>query len=843
MALLSSYVGPICVGTICIIILLCMCNSVHAQQIAPKGIKNDSAILSLPVFPSKDSIRLQPDSLLKKKILAQPKAFVKEVKNSKKQLSKLLHSSHGKGTDTLPSVKNRIQSNTSNVSKKISADSIKSKTDTVVKHLVASERNSFSTKIKSTKEAFLGIFALPKKKEADSTYSSNNYKSPHLLSKPLIGFGGGYITYNYNYRSSIDTPFAENNIGQHNITGSLQTVIAKALPFRINFWIRRSNSVLYQNITDIQVSFDAVGFRNQLVNNIQRRLIAFTPSANDSLLEKLTSLKSAELFNTHNWLMAPVNIQRIHESQELVQIDETHLESRPADSSERQKRELVVKAARAYILLFDSTRLKYDSLTGNVDSLKQMLTKQRRKLERYRQIVNGKFTDWASYSQWKDELNKNNPGGLAVPDRYKWLLGVRNFSVGKTPVNYSELTAKNISLTGINFEYNSWYYLAIAAGLIDYRFRDFQVGQAKPSRQYMYMLRAGLGKIQKNYFIVSFFQGQKQLYSLPTNSQISNTISITGVTAETKWQLTNHTYVIAEAGQSMSPDYRSTPPSQTGKFTFNGNTNKALSIKMYSVFPQLGARAEGMYKYTGANYQSFSSFQTNAAVKSWYVKWEQNFFKRKLRITGSLRSNEFTNPYIIQNYKSNTVFKSINAVFKARKWPVISIGYMPMSQLSVVGQQVVENRFQTLTASVNHFYKIGNRQAFTLFVFNKFYNTNTDSGFIYFNAANYYLTQNVVFKLFTAGLGISDSKSNQYNLTAAELSLRIPVLRKTILGIGVKINNLNQMETKIGGRFNIEMAVTKKDRITVNFEKGYLPGNGKTLVKNDMGNIQYSRYF
>jgi len=791
----------------------------------------------------KDTIPSIADTVMKKAV-SLPKTIGSDIKKQKDQFGSLFKNIHQKPADSIPANKKNAFNPVKVVTKQFIPDSIKSKTDSSLKHLMKSERNAYTGKINAAKEKLLGMFRSPKKKRSDSLILDKKFTEPeHLLSKPLVGFGGGYINYNYNYRSATDTPFAEQNIGQHNITGSVNTVIARALPFNINFWVRRSNSILYRDITDIQVSFDAAGFRNQLVNNLQRRLLAFTASIKDSLLEKLAGLRSMELVNTDNWLKSPFNIQRIHEYKELIQIDAAHPENRPADSAARQQFDLQIKAATAFVQGYDSARLQYDHLSHLTDSLKNQLALQRRNLAQYRQVLNGKFSGWSSYNDWRGNLNKHDPGGLEVPDKYKWLMGIRNFSLGKTPVNYSELTAKNMSLTGINFEYNSWYYLAVAAGVIDYRFRDFVVTKDKRSPQYLYMLRAGIGRIERNYFIVSFFKGQKQLYSVPVNSQQSNAINITGITAETKWQVNNHSYVIAEVGESVSPDYRSTPPVQNGKFSLNGNTNKALSVKFYTSFPQLGGRAEGMYKYTGANYQSFSSFQTNAAVKSWWLKWEQNFFKRKLRITGALRSNEFTNPYIVQNYKSNTIFKSINAVFRMRKWPIISVGYIPMSQLSVVGQQVMENRFQTLTASINHFYKIGNRQAFTMFVYNKFYNTNTDSGFIYFNASNFYLSQNIVFRFFTAGLGIADSKSNQYHLTAAEINLRIPLFQKTVLGMGMKINNLNKQETKTGWRFNIEMGITRKDRISLNYEKSYLPGTGKQLLNSDMGNIQYSRYF
>src|SRR5204862_302099 len=107
--------------------------------------------------------------------------------------------------------------------------------------------------------------------------------------------------------------------------------------------------------------------------------------------------------------------------------------------------------------------------------------------------------------------------------------------------------------------------------------------------------------------------------------------------------------------------YRNNPPQGSTKFNLSDRTNLAYAFKVSTWWPHTNSRLEGFYKYTGANFQSFSSFQTNAAMESWYVKAEQNFFTRKLRIVGSLRKNEFSNPFIVQQYTSNTVFKSLTA--------------------------------------------------------------------------------------------------------------------------------------------------------------------------------------
>jgi hypothetical protein len=805
---------------LCLLLLLCF--SVSAQADKKVMLTRDSSALQSSKFPGKDSIQRKSDSIIKNHLLP---------------ITAHLH-------DTMPSMKKLLKENITASTKLFQSPFTGHAADSAGKLFSNRAASALTAPVKKEKQSIMSLLGFFRKKRIDTLpnpASANNLFSGSVY--PLLRYGGGYINYNYNYRSLSDTPFAEQNIGQHNINGSMGVVLANKLPVNINFFIRRSNSLLFRDITDIQVSFDPAAFRNGLVENLQHRVKTMIPSISDSLMHALDAVKSVDLPKTSGWLSSAFNSQRVREYREMIQINEMHPENMPTDSVARMEKQSQLKEAALFIQLYDSTRLRYDSLLQMTSLLETQLNTQRRKLAGYRQTLNGRFSNWSSYGNWRTALNEYDPGGLQVPDKYKWLMGIRSLSVGKTPLNYSELTAKNIGLTGLNFEYNSWYYLALAAGTIDYRFRDFITGPRNRSHQYLVMLRAGLGHLEKNYFIVSFFKGQKQLSNLPGNNSFPNSITISGITAETKWQVNPHTYFIAEAGESIAPDFRSTPVSRTGKFTLNGKLNKALSIKLYSAFPKIGGRLEGLYKYTGANYQSFSSFQSNAAINTWYLKWEQGFFKRQLKITGSLRSNEFSNPYILQQYKSNTVFKSIAAVLRIRKWPMISFGYMPMSQLSIVGQQVVENRFQTLTASLNHFYRIGNRQAFTSFIFNRFYNTGADSGFIYFNASNMYLSQTVAFKLFTAGIGVSDSRSTQYHLTSGEITLQVPFLKKAVAGLSLKVNHLNGYETKTGGKCRFDFNITHRDRIGVDYEKAWLPGNGSHLINSDIGNVLYTRSF
>lgn len=51
-----------------------------------------------------------------------------------------------------------------------------------------------------------------------------------FLSKPAIQLGGGYVSYNWSFRSGNDSSFVENSLSQHLIAGSFNATIAQAIP-------------------------------------------------------------------------------------------------------------------------------------------------------------------------------------------------------------------------------------------------------------------------------------------------------------------------------------------------------------------------------------------------------------------------------------------------------------------------------------------------------------------------------------------------------------------------------------------------------------------------------------
>lgn len=669
-----------------------------------------------------------------------------------------------------------------------------------------------------------------------------DYKKPFknlFINKPLVRFTGGQVSYQFNYRSNIDTPYVEKDIAQHNTTGNLHFTVAGILPLRLTFWSRQSNSRVFRDITDVQLSYSGGDFRSQLQARLRNRLLAMAPGLRDSLTEKLYDLKKIELNDLKQQLESLFTPQALIEVNEVLKVPRLTWRPEKSEQENLQREDSLRKVANRFLDLYKNTKQRYHQLQLQVDSLKKVYAKSVARVQQFRSMANGRWDNQVSARQLKNTLNEYGVDSIEIPSRYRWLMGVRNFSVGRSTMNYSELTAKNISVNGINVEYNSWYYVAVSAGLIDYRFRDFVMNGVNKKPQYLYLVRLGIGRLERNYFIVSAYRGQKQLFAA---SRLSS-ITVHGYSAEARWQVNRNTWITGEVAKSIAPDYRNIPAQTNTKFKLSDHTNQAFAVRFYQYIPLTGTRLEGFYKKTGANFQSFSSFQTNAALESWFVKAEQSFLKRKLRVAAAVRKNEFSNPFLQQDYKSNTVFKSVTASFRSRKWPVVTVGYQPMSQLTVLDDVVYENRFQTLTSSIYHSYSIKKLRTASTVMVNKFYNNNSDTGFVYYNATNVYWMQNFFFTHFNANIGVSYTKNPGYTLSVMDESIQLNFSKLGTVGFGVKVNSLNNELVKVGSYVNANIRVYRQDMLYLSYERGYLPGFHRGLTRSEMATVQFVKSF
>jgi hypothetical protein len=371
------------------------------------------------------------------------------------------------------------------------------------------------------------------------------------------------------------------------------------------------------------------------------------------------------------------------------------------------------------------------------------------------------------------------------------------------------------------------------------------------SRQYLNVFRMGKGLKDGNSVILTYFVGRRQLYNAATSDSIATQVpssNLMGLTLEGNYHINEHILLSGEIAKSSTPFYAgdSTHKTSLGSqlFKMSDRSNEAWSLKLNAFFPTTETRIKAAYKHLAVNYQSFSIFTDGSAQSLWSANIDQLFFHRQLDIMLGANTNDFSNPFIGKEYKSTTVFKSIQATLRKPKWPVISLGYYPSSQITRLGDdQYMENLFYTLVGNVTHSYSIEHLLMNTALVYTQFYNRQSDSGFTYFNTRNLTLSQSFFLNKFTLQCNVSGATNQDYQLYSMEGRIHHSVSKWLTVGGGVKYNKQTVYDISQWGYSAEATLRTRLGQVQFSADKGFIPGMNKQLVPDNTGRLTYFKTF
>ncbi|MFT4017231.1 MAG: hypothetical protein QM668_09740 [Agriterribacter sp.] len=699
--------------------------------------------------------------------------------------------------------------------------------DTAWARLKSNAGKGFSKNISGIKELI--------NKPSDSTLK-NKWKdiTGNIFKRPasLITIGGGYVNYNYIFRSALDTPFVEQDLGQHMIMAALDVSIAD-IPVKVTYYGRRSNSTYLKDYNDFRVELNTPELgrlRKSKLRDQLNKVIGGIQSP--ALIEKLKNY-SSQINGLKGWLNDKAQLNSYLESKHNL----AYGEKLPDDIGNKQ---LVLNTSEQVVAVYELKQKLLRQYEQGYDSLKNIYTANSIKIQQYRQLVEGNINTERGTQLIEQRFREDSLLDKKTSKSLQHMYAIRTFAVGRTMPNMSNLTVKNLNVTGLDLEYNAGnLYLAATAGKINFRTRDFLYGKASGIPQHVYAASIGYGRKEGKHIILTGFTGKKQIIS----NAGANAMPLSGISIHAQWVLREYLRIAAEIAQSTSPVYIAEENKAGRKFNIKDNTNKAYNIQASGIIPRIKTRLDGYYQKTGINFQNFTNYRVNANASTWSIRAEQYIWKRQLRILASARKNDYSNPYVIQQYNSNAVFSSLSVTFRRRNYPSLTVGYMPASQYTIVNNEVVENKYQTLNATLSHGFRIGRMNASSILMYNKFYNRGSDSGFLYYNANYFYTANQFIFPSFMANVGYSRTANNQYALDVMDGGLTLTSFRKIQFGIGVKINQYNNNEVRAGGYGNLRINIKSLGDITCWYESGYLPGAVTGLKKNEWFTLGFTRYF
>lgn len=694
---------------------------------------------------------------------------------------------------------------------------------------------------------------------------SEPMKAPTLPARPPWIQIHGNVLYNVNYYSRIDTPYNENDIYQHTVQTYLDILIKGQYPFRVYLTNHFSNSPLFHNFSDFNLGYTNTAFNQNIKDRLRQQYLDSLPGAKQAdSLRNLLENDLHKLNGLHSWMNNPGLIQKLVEAREKAYFAQ-HAKTNPQDTSLASKNGVgllglqkpALKGAENDTARLDSV---YRARKQAADSLEAEVVRLEKKLAAVRQAASGNVNQNlqdlqraqtpAELDKVRDRLHLSDS---SLPKGYRTLMALRSVSIGRSMVNYSELSAKDISINGLQVEYNPSGYYAVATGFVDYRFRDFLIQQPNQPRQYMNVLRYGRGQKNGDNVILTWYQGRRQLYSSSAidtaNTQVPSS-NLMGLTLQGNYVVTRNIRLTAEIAKSSVPQYVTDSSKKGGGLAgqmlqMSDRSNEAYSVVANAVFPATDTRLKGSFKRLGENFQSFSVFTDGSALTAWSGGIEQLLFHKQLDVVGSVYTNDFSNPYVNQQYQSTTVFKSIQATWRRRNWPVLSLGYFPSSQLTKLGNgNYVENLFYTMVGNATWSYTLHHLMMNTTLVYTQFYNRASDSGFAYFNTRNLLLSQSVFLQKFTLQANVSAAANQDYDLYTLEGKVSHTIGKNLTIGAGVKYNEQTVYNIQQWGySADLGWRIGKLGQIDFSADKGFIPGMNNQLVPNNTGRLTYIKTF
>ena len=685
------------------------------------------------------------------------------------------------------------------------------------------------------------------------------------MHKPFLRINGN-VHYDFLYRSYIDTPFSQNDFQQHTVQTSLSITVKDKYPLKVNLSNRMSNSPYFRNFMDLNVRFDKNTFVQQAKQQLLDKIAAANLNRPDLTAAEAALKKAVDQFNKLKVaLNNPDVLQRMVEEKERQYLKELHANRKQPNAGLGDINTDVLDSRKLYKMAgtlnvpvkepkTDSSYTKYlerrkkdlDSLQQKIHTLQSRADSIKNKLNNKLATARRKIYKATHPGELRQIAVENGVSTEKKEGMESFLSHVKSIGIGRSVVNYSELTAWNVALTGLNIEYNNGIYAALSAGRIDYGFRDFLGKNTRKKGQNFVLGRVGWGNIDNKALILSAFAGKKYNYGSIVADSINDHINVVGYSVEGILKKDENTGLSIELAKTSRPVTGNVTTNGGTKplFAFSDNANLGVSIKAQTLFEKTNTRINGFYRKTGQEFQSFSLFTLNTNQTAWLVNIDQPFWKNKIGVVASLRRNDFTNPFSEKTFKTSTIFKSMQVTVRIPLWPVVSAGYYPGTQLYIVDRERLrENAYYILNGSLVHNYKAGGIRMVSSLLYNKYSSKGTDTGFISYKGISYMASHNFIFqKLQLQGMYMytNQEQMQYYTLDAGGDYLFSSMLRA---GGSMRYNKIAGGSTSLGSRAYINIEVKKLGSLQLQYDKSYLPTIWQTLYPIETGRLSWYKFF
>jgi hypothetical protein len=280
-------------------------------------------------------------------------------------------------------------------------------------------------------------------------------------------------------------------------------------------------------------------------------------------------------------------------------------------------------------------------------------------------------------------------------------------------------------------------------------------------------------------------------------------------------------------------------------FAFSHADNQAYSAKLDYTLPATHSTFNLFYREMGANFQSYTLFSSGNRQTNWGIRWRQVFFKNQLTMTAQIRKSSFDDPLIASTYSSTVLLKSLQLVWRRKKWPVLSLAYMPTSQLmkDATGD-VIENVYYALTGTAVYTYSLKKTRMSSSVIYSQFYNRGTDSGFVLYNARSILYTHQIFLGGVNLQTDVQYTAQPSLDYWMWQQGINIRIGKFVTVGGSLKNDLVRGNSAQYwGGMLQGQINIKKLGGIRLQYSKDYIPNGTGSLVPYNWGRANWIKVF
>lgn len=663
----------------------------------------------------------------------------------------------------------------------------------------------------------------------------------------------GFVNYEYRYISSIDTPLAQNNVQQHTVRAQL--MLDFKIPVVLNVLYSRSNSNYYPDHFDLGFTYNQVDFKRKLVDQYQQLI---TQNLNHSLgLDSLNNLNNQLSQSIGQWAqLESKNSYQFFKQKakdELVGIIIDTLKKTFSGIDEADFRKsfedyvLRNKSIENYATNCDSlTQSRLDAVLANyhqeLDAIKEV-EQRLGQLEEQLSEVDGKIRNikkqisdsvmliknLASKGTGTDAANffwdKMKENGLINEKQLMLLKKVNKLSVGQSFVSYSPLTVTDFSFSGVALEAGGKKLFSFAAGVSNNRMRNFMFSNEKRPQQPFVAVKMAV--IENRNVGLDFVAYAGSRTMMEQNVIATHKVPISGYSVILRFkgfknQLLESEFAKSSMSQIRMPD--STGRKTSGWLNFKDHSNEAYRISYSGNFQKMGTTIKGNFKQQGMFFQSLGVYNYSALGRSFDFMVDQRLFKRSLRIRIGAKKNDFTNQFV-ENLSSNTTFYTAQLLYTKTKWPTISLGYFPVSQVVLLNgrEEFGEITYHTLHGGLNYTFTVGKTRHSANIQYALMDGDAIDSNFSRVSNSSFSTNYFSQIGKWILSAGYVVNKAPLFEHSIYDVSVGFSFKRNGLFSLKGKVGNPGDGQNMFGGAVNIHFPEWRWGSLQIMADRQLLP--------------------